>query len=134
VTRVGLNPDGTVEVPPLDRADETGWYANGPTPGELGPAVVLGHVDSRTGPAVFFRLRELRAGDTVDIARRDGSTATFRVTAVERVPKSDFPAERVYGDLDHAGLRLITCGGSFDPSRASYIDNVIVYAVLTGTA
>jgi hypothetical protein len=126
VAPVGLNPDGTVETPPLDGADDTGWYREGPTPGELGPAVILGHVDANRRPAVFFRLRELERGDVIQVRRADGRTAEFRVTRVDHVPKAQFPTEQVYGDINHAGLRLITCGGSFDKQRSSYADNVVV--------
>jgi sortase (surface protein transpeptidase) len=125
---LGLNPDGTVEVPPLD-SPQAGWYDGSPTPGELGPAVILGHVDSaRSGPAVFYDLAALLPGDTVDVTRADGSLVRFRVDSVERYPKRAFPADAVYGDLDHPGLRLITCGGAFDHAARSYEDNVVVYA------
>ncbi|MEJ3657785.1 class F sortase [Actinomycetes bacterium KLBMP 9759] len=128
VMRLGLNPDGTVEVPPLDSPD-AGWYEESPAPGELGPAVLLGHVDSaRWGPGVFHRLSELRPGDAVTVTRADGGVVGFRVDRVETRPKAEFPTAEVYGDIDHAGLRLITCGGSFDQVRRSYEDNVIVYA------
>lgn len=133
VGRVGLNSDGTVEVPPLSRAGDTGWYGYGPTPGEVGPAVVLGHVDSEAGPAVFFRLKELRPGDMVRIRRGDGRTAIFRITVVEEFLKTRFPTERVYGDTDHPALRLVTCGGTYDRTRASYKSNVIAFAELAGT-
>ena len=133
VDRVGLSAQGTIEVPPLERAGETGWYEYGPTPGELGPAVVLGHVDSAAGPAVFFRLAQLKPGDTIEIARADGRVAVFRTVSTEKVPKTAFPTDRVYGNLDYAGLRLVTCGGTFDKSRGSYTSNVIVYATLTDT-
>lgn len=131
VGRLGLTPQGAVEVPPLERPAETGWYRFGPTPGERGPAVILGHVDTKSGPAVFFRLRELHAGDPVRVVRGDGTTAVFRTTEVAQVPKAAFPTGRVYGDLDHAGLRLVTCGGAFDRSRGSYLDNIIVFADLS---
>lgn len=134
VGRVGLNPDGTVEVPSLDRAADTGWYEYGPTPGEIGPAVLLGHVDAKKKPAVFFRLKQLKAGDTIHVLRADGSTALFRTTSVEEFPKTQFPTERVYGDLDHPALRLITCGGAFDADRGSYTDNVVAFATFTGLA
>lgn len=124
---VGLTADGALDVPPLDRPGDTGWYDQGPVPGETGPAVVVGHVDA-AGPAVFFRLRELRPGDRITITRTDAVTVAFRVVSVEQVKKAEFPTDRVYGDLDHAALRLITCGGTFDPSRKSYLSNVIVYA------
>ena len=133
IRRVGLNPDNTVEVPSLERADETGWYEYGPTPGEIGPAVILGHVDSRAGPAVFAGLGRLRPGDQISVTRADGRVAVFRTTAVNEVPKAEFPTEQVYGDIQHAGLRLVTCGGRFDQERSSYVNNVVVYAELVGT-
>ncbi len=115
-------------MPPLE-SDEPGWYDGSPTPGELGPAVILGHVDSaRSGPAVFYDLAALLPGDTIGVTRADGTTVTFRVDEVARYPKRAFPTEAVYGDLDHAGLRLITCGGDFDRSAGSYEDNIVVYA------
>ncbi|MBG0831587.1 class F sortase [Planomonospora sp. ID67723] len=125
---VGLEDDGTVGTPPIDHPNTTGWYKHGPTPGEAGPAVILGHVDTTTGPAVFARLRQLLPGDAIEITRRDGSTVTFIVEGIEKAPKRNFPTGRVYGALDHAGLRLITCGGDFDTRARSYTDNVIVYA------
>lgn len=125
---LGLEPDGTLEVP--ERADIAGWYTGSPTPGELGPSVLAGHVDSFRGPGVFFRLRELAPGDTVEVDRADGTTAIFVVERVEQHPKDAFPTQRVYGDLDHAGLRLITCGGTFDRSSRHYRSNVVVYASL----
>ncbi|MEV0408646.1 class F sortase [Actinoallomurus sp. NPDC050550] len=126
--QVGLDHDGSVAVPPLSRAHLAGWYDKGPSPGERGPAVLVGHVDSKKGPAVFYRLGNLRPGDTVEVTRRDGVVATFTVDSVERVSKKHFPTQRVYGDLGFAGLRLITCGGDFDGH--SYLDNTIVYAHL----
>jgi len=110
---------------------QAGWYAAGPTPGEAGPAVIAGHVDSRAGPAVFFRLREVTAGDLVEVRRSDGVTARFAVTGVERYPKPAFPTQRVHGPTPDRALRLITCGGSFDHAKRSYRDNVVVYAVRT---
>jgi hypothetical protein len=126
--RVGLERDGSVAVPPLSRAQLAGWFDRGPSPGERGPAVLVGHVDSRKGPAAFFRLARLRPGDTVEVARADGTVAAFTVDSVERVSKKHFPTQRVYGDLRFAGLRLITCGGDFNGH--SYVDNTIVYAHL----
>jgi sortase (surface protein transpeptidase) len=129
---LGQNPDGSVEVPPLARVSQAGWYRGSPTPGELGPAVLLGHVDSAEfGPGVFFRLGDLRPGDEVTVDRADGTAATFRVDRVEEHPKDDFPTEQIYGDIDHAGLRLITCGGAFDPVRRGYVDNLVVSARLS---
>jgi sortase (surface protein transpeptidase) len=130
---LGLNPDGTVEVPPLGRDAPAGWYRYLATPGEPGPAVLLGHVDSaREGPAVFFRLGALRPGDPVSVRRVDGSTAVFTVDRVAAYPKSDFPSRAVYGAVDHPALRLVTCGGTFDRARGSYRGSVVVFATLTG--
>lgn len=128
---LGLEEDGQLEVP--DHPDVAGWYAGGPRPGEVGPAVVAGHVDSRTGPAVFARLDELRPGDVAHLVYRDGFVATYRIAGVERFPKHRFPTEAVYGDTEMPVLRLITCGGSFDRSAGSYRDNVIAYGDLVGT-
>ena len=127
---VDLGVDGAgALVPPSDFAS-AGWFAKGPVPGEVGPAVIAGHVDSRSGPAVFFRLEELVAGDTVQVTRSDGRDVEFRVTRVAQYPKTDFATEEVYGPTTGPELRLITCGGTFDRSRRSYLDNVVVYAVL----
>ena len=125
---LGLQPDGTLEVPPS--GFPAGWYTGAPTPGELGPAIIAGHVDWGGQPGVFFDLRELSADDEIVITRQDGTTARFRVTSVERFAKDAFPTQAVYGDLDHAGLRLITCGGSFDRQMRSYVDNLVVFAEL----
>jgi hypothetical protein len=114
-------------TPPTDYAT-AGWYADGTAPGDVGPAVIAGHVDSRTGPAVFFRLRDLRPGDRVEVAR-GGRWLGFQVVATGRYPKNRFPAAQVYGPTPDAQLRLITCGGDFDRGRGSYVDNVVVYAV-----
>ncbi|MBA9005487.1 class F sortase [Thermomonospora cellulosilytica] len=133
VMPVGRAPDGTVQVPPLDEAHRVGWYRHGPAPGARGPAVLLGHYDDLRGPAVFHRLGRIRRGEVVRVERRDGRTAVFAVESVEQVPKSRFPAGKVYGPVDHAGLRLVTCGGSYDRARRTYRDNVIVYARLTTT-
>jgi hypothetical protein len=129
VMQLGLERDGSMEVPL--GAYPVGWYDGSPTPGQLGPAVLAGHVDWEGERGAFYGLRELRAGDTVVIDRADGTTVTFRVDRVEEHAKDDFPSDEVYGDLDHAGLRLITCGGSFDEETGDYLDNVIVFASLT---
>ena len=132
--QLGLNGDGTVEVPPLERDDRAGWYGEGPAPGAIGPAVLLGHVDSAEyGPGVFFDLGALRPGDEVEVTRADGSVAVFAVDRVETHPKDDFPTIEVYGNTDDAQLRLITCGGDFDSAVRSYEDNVIAFATLVGT-
>ncbi|MGV9773777.1 class F sortase [Streptosporangium sp. NPDC003464] len=125
---LGLKGDGTLAVPPLDHADVAGWYGAGPTPGEPGSAVIVGHLDTRTGPAVFARLDELRPGDSIAVARGDGTVAVFAVERLEQAPKDRFPADRVYGSTEERRLRLVTCGGSFDQVRRSYDDNVIVHA------
>lgn len=125
---LGLEPDGALEVPP--EGHPAGWYSGSPVPGEIGPAIVAGHVDWKGDPGVFHRLHELRPGDEVIATRSDGVTAVFRVASVERFAKSEFPTSAVYGDLDHPGLRLITCGGEFDDSVRSYRDNTVVFADL----
>ncbi|MCG5220490.1 class F sortase [Streptosporangium sp. KLBMP 9127] len=129
---MGRMPDGTVEVPPAYRPDLTGWFDEGVTPGERGPATLLGHVDTTTdGPAVFYRLGELRPGARVRVTREDGSVAVFAITTVRMYAKDDFPARRVYGPTDAPTLRLVTCGGRFDPSRGEYLDNVVAFADFT---
>ncbi|SCL48158.1 Sortase family protein [Micromonospora citrea] len=130
VAPVGQARDGSIAVPPLDRADETGWYDRGPTPGEPGPAVIVGHVDTKRGPSVFYGLHKLRPGDTVEVTRADRSVVVFRVDSVEHFPKDRLPAERVYGDEGPPGLRLITCGGDWLGGRTGYADNVIAFATL----
>jgi LPXTG-site transpeptidase (sortase) family protein len=131
ISELGLKSDGTIEEPPLSRPNLAGWWKDGPTPGEGGPSVILGHVDANGHAAVFARLKELRSGDRVQVRRQDGRTATFAVQSVERVPKASFPAEKVYAeDLDYSALRLVTCGGTFDSSTGHYVDNVIAYTRL----
>ncbi|BFV59479.1 class F sortase [Kitasatospora sp. CMC57] len=125
----GLNADGTVEVPPMDRPGQVGWYRNGPAPGQTGPAVLLGHLDTRKGPAVFNRVRELRPGDRIEIHRQDGSSVAYRVRELRQFPKSGFPTGLVYGDTDTPQLRLITCGGTL-AGNGHYTDNIIVLADL----
>ena len=125
---LGLAASGEIAVP--EDYDSVGWYEYSPTPGELGPAVVLGHVDSVSGPAVFFSLGQLQPGDEITITREDGSRARFAVEALERYEQSDFPTEKVYGNIDHAGLRLITCSGIFERGAARYTHNLVVYARL----
>jgi sortase (surface protein transpeptidase) len=127
VTRLGLNPDGTMQTP-VKFAD-TGWYAPGPEPGERGAAVIAGHVDSKTGPAVFYRLGELRRGDGIRVTVADGKVIRFKVAGLERWPKNSFPTKRVFGRTRAATLRLVTCGGAFNRATGHYVDNTIVYAV-----
>ncbi|MFI7591416.1 class F sortase [Micromonospora sp. NPDC049359] len=130
VAPVGQASDGTIAVPPLEKHNETGWYDRGPTPGEPGPAVIVGHVDTKSGPSVFYDLGKLKPGDLIEVARADRSTVVFKVDTVERFPKDQLPAERIYGHEGPAGLRLITCGGQFIGGRAGYADNVIAFATL----
>jgi hypothetical protein len=125
-----LDAAGTL-VPPDDVAT-AGWFSEGPAPGDVGPAVVVGHVDSTAGPGVFFRLRDLRPGSDIEVRRADGSAVHFSVTRVVRYPKTAFPTAAVYGSTPDAELRLVTCGGAFDRAARSYLDNVVVYARLTG--
>jgi len=129
---LGLTPSGELQVP-SDGAS-AGWFTGAPAPGEVGPAVLAGHVDWDGSPGVFAGLGQLTAGDEVTVTRQDGGTAVFRVATVERHPKADFPTEAVYGDVDHAALRLITCGGEFDRRAGHYDDNVIVFADLVRSA
>ncbi|GAA3842576.1 hypothetical protein GCM10022226_76620 [Sphaerisporangium flaviroseum] len=130
---MGVEKNGEIEVPPLSRPKVAGWYRLGPAPGEMGPAVILGHVNTRGGPAVFSRLRELGRGDKITVVRADGSTAEFTVDGAEQASKNRFPTKRVYGHVDRPSLRLITCGGVFNPVAHSYTDNIIVYATLTAS-
>ncbi|MFI6264684.1 class F sortase [Micromonospora sp. NPDC051006] len=133
IMSLGTNPDGTVQVPPLDQAQLAGWYEPGPSPGEVGNAVIVGHVDSaKLGPAVFFDLGAMQPGDTVTVNRADGRAATFRVDSVKSYPKDSFPTELVYGPSDRPSLRVVTCGGQFDEAARSYLNNVIVFASLVG--
>lgn len=128
VGRLGRLPDGTLDVPHSWAL--VGWYAGGPRPGDAGPAVLLGHVDSFSGPAVFARLGELRPGDAVDVLGADGQTERFRVGSVRRFAKSRFPTDEVYLPTLRPELRLVTCGGAFNRASGHYVDNVIVFADL----
>ncbi|MFY1702605.1 class F sortase [Micromonospora sp. WMMA1923] len=133
VVPVAADAAGQLEVPPLDRPTVAGWYRLGVSPGEPGNAVLVGHVDSRqTGPAVFFRLGQLRPGDTVEVARADGRSARFTVDGVASYPKEQFPSALVYGGDGTARLRLLTCGGRFDDARRAYLDNTVVFATRVG--
>ena len=131
---LGVNPDGTIQVASGTSYNEAGWYKYSPTPGSVGPAVILGHVDSGAwGASVFFKLGDLRPGNTVMVTRRDGLVGVFRITGVRHYPKDHFPTQLVYGNTDNAALRLITCGGSFNYSTGHYVDNIIVFASLVGS-
>ena len=124
---LGLGDKGAMDTP--NDPAVAGWFDRGPTPGALGPAVIAGHV-TWGGSAIFYRLGTLRPGDQVNVTRKDGRTAVFTVTRVARFSKSRFPSQQVYGAIDHAGLRLITCGGTYDSARRRYLDNVVVFARL----
>ncbi len=126
VIDLGIDGDGRMEVP--TDFDQAGWFTPGPRPGRVGPAVIAGHVDSRSGPAVFYRLPELEAGDEIEVQGDDGEVVTFAVRGLEQHPKDEFPTEQVYAGTPGSELRLITCGGVFDDDERSYRDNIIVYA------
>jgi Sortase domain len=123
--KLGLTTDGAMQVPSTTTV--AGWYTGSPRPGAIGSAVIAGHIDSLTGPGVFFRLSELRPGDFVYVLRADGTTAKFEVTAVQSYLKDDFPTETVFGPAPSAQLRLITCGGGFDFATGHYLSNTVVY-------
>lgn len=130
IMRVGLATDGSVDVPPLDKHNEAGWFDQGPSPGEFGPALIVGHADTRKGRSVFYDLGRMRNGDTIEIERRDHQVAVFEVNSVEHYGKSKLPVDRVYGDYRRPGLRLVTCGGNWLGGGQGYSDNVIVFASL----
>jgi len=130
VMEIGKNADGTIQVPPLDEHNLTGWYRYGPAPGQRGPAVILGHVDSLTGISVFYYLKDLHKGDRVYVTLADGKVAAFAVDGVQKVAKDAFPTSATYGKAHNPSLRLITCGGPFDRTTGHYLDNIIVYAHL----
>jgi LPXTG-site transpeptidase (sortase) family protein len=133
VMKVGRDADGTVQVPPLAEHNLTGWYQYGPSPGQRGPAVILGHVDSTTGISVFYYLKNMHAGDKLYVTLADGTVAAFVVDGLQKVAKDAFPTASVYGKAGYPSLRLITCGGPFDEATGHYVDNVIVYAHLIGS-
>jgi len=123
---LGLARGGAMQVP--SSTTVAGWYAGSPRPGAIGSAIIVGHIDSDTGPGVFYKLSELRGGDDVFVKRADGSTAEFRVTSTQTYLKDHFPTQTVYGPTPDAQLRLITCGGAFDPATHHYLSNIVVYA------
>lgn len=130
----GTDSNGAVAVPPATGGVPAGWYTGSPTPGQLGPSVIVGHTDAeKDGRSIFFRLGELRPGDTVQVTRADNTVATFEVDSLEHYPKAKFPTSKVYGNINHAGLRLISCIGKFDKSTGHYLDNIVVYAHLTSS-
>src|ERR1700728_392442 len=131
LSELGLNPDGTVQVP--TDIQQPGWYHLGPSPGQVGSAVILGHVDSYLGPAVFFQLPKLLAGDQVAVTLADGVITHFVVDTVVMYSKDQFPTSLVYASHGYQALPLITCGGTFDPETGHYLYNVVVYTTLTST-
>lgn len=130
----GQNPDGTVRVPLGAQTNEPAWYKLGPAPGQIGPAMIMGHVvDENNQPSIFYKLSALRKGDKVFIPRKDGQTAIFKITKVKTFPKNDFPTEMVYGPTDYSSLRLVTCGGlGGNVQLGEYSQNVIAFGKLTG--
>jgi hypothetical protein len=131
LSTLGLNPDGTVQVP--TDFQKPGWFRLGPSPGQIGSAVILGHVDSYQGPAVFFQLRSLHVGDAVEVSLADGVVAHFAVTAVAMYSKAQFPADRVYASQGYSALQLVTCGGQFDRASGHYLSNIVAYTSLVAT-
>lgn len=129
---LGLDEQGRLEVPSGERYDEAAWYSGSPTPGESGPSVIEGHVTSQGSiPSVFFELGALQPGDTIEVDREDGTTATFEVYGADSFPKDEFPKTTVYGNTSGPELRLITCGGSYDPELGAHVDNIVVFARLS---
>ena len=133
ILEVGRAGDGSVDVPPLRRHNEAGWFDGGPTPGQFGPALIVGHADTRTGPSVFHELHLLEPGQRIEVQRADRSVAIFGVTSVERFDKDRLPVDRVYGDYSQPSLRLMTCGGKWLGGEEGYADNVVVFASLVDT-
>jgi LPXTG-site transpeptidase (sortase) family protein len=134
IMKLGLNADHTIQVPPLSQPNLTGWWDGGPTPGEKGASVILGHNVGNGHRSVFEKLGTLKPGDEVQVTRGNGSVATFEITKLEQIPKSRFPTEKVYGKLSYPGIRLITCGGRFDSSWGHHVDNIIAYGrLVSGT-
>ncbi|MEU3463922.1 class F sortase [Streptomyces sp. NPDC006733] len=129
-TPLHIGKSGKLDPPPADNSNLVGWYEDGPSPGESGNSIVAGHVDTRTGPAVFFLLDMVKPGSTAEITRADGTVAKFKVDSVEVFSKDHFPDERVYADTPNAQLRIITCGGAYDQTKKDYTDNVVVFAHL----
>lgn len=128
LVRLGLTDQETLQVPPT--AAVAGWYTGSPRPGAVGSSIIAGHIDSKLGPGVFYRLSTLRRGDYVYIIRANHTVAVFEVTSLRTYAKSSFPAKAIYGPVPDAELRLITCGGRFDFATGSYLNNVVVYATL----
>lgn len=130
---VGKDSDGTIAVPSLRLRNEAGWYREGPSPGEYGPAIVVGHVDTKDKPAVFHRIKELAPGATIEIGRRDRLVAIFEVNSVSQYDKTSLPTDQVYQDYTRPALRLITCGGDWVGGETGYADNIVVFASLVSS-
>jgi Sortase domain len=126
--RLGLTASGALQTPPATTV--AGWYTGSPRPGDIGSSIIIGHIDSLQGPGVFFRLRLLRPGQRAFVRESNGQLAVFRVTSVHMYLKAKFPTALVYGPVPDAQLRLITCGGAFDPATGHYLSNVVVFAAL----
>ena len=126
IIKLGLASKGILQVPTSGAI--AGWYTGSPTPGEIGPSIIVGHVDMSGKLGVFFHLKDLKIGAKIDVQRQDGSTVAFAVTAMASYLKSQFPTEKVYGNTNFAGLRLITCGGKFDSKTGHYLSNIVVFA------
>lgn len=133
ILEVGLAKDGSVDVPPVDRHNEAGWFRDGPTPGQFGPALIVGHADTRTGPSVFHGLARIKPGQVIEVLRSDREVALFTVNSVENFGKAKLPIKRVYADYSRPALRLVTCGGTWLGGAQGYSDNIVVFASLTGT-
>jgi sortase (surface protein transpeptidase) len=131
MVNLGLNANQTLQVPKED--NEVGWYVGSPAPGVVGPSVMVGHLDSMRGPAVFRDLKKLQPGDTVEVMREDGSSAVFKVDSSQTYSQDNFPTDKVYGSLDYPGLRLITCAGKYSRLKGRYSDNLVVFASLVKT-
>jgi sortase (surface protein transpeptidase) len=131
LSQLGLNADKSAQVP--TKYEEPGWFKLGPTPGQMGSAVILGHVDDKQGPAVFFKVNTLKAGDTVDVSLTNGVVSHFVVRTVETYSKSAFPATKVYASQGYSALQLVTCGGKFDKATGHYESNVVAYTTLVST-
>jgi LPXTG-site transpeptidase (sortase) family protein len=125
---LGLGSNGTLDVPPLSMASVAGWYTGSPRPGAIGSAIIVGHIDTTKGPAVFYRLSTLTRGDKIYVKRSDGTLVEFQVTSVQQYPKDHFPTQAVYGAVPDPELRLITCDGTFDLATGHYLSNIVVYA------